>query len=201
MELLPKNAESRDLYRILIGAVLPRPIAWVSTVDSANRVNLAPFSFFTVASVWPPVLCFCPLLKVDSGEKDTLANIKSTRDFVVNIVSENLAAQMNQTSGSYTSDLNEFEVAGLTQKASQVVKPTGVADSLVNFECKLDRIISYGDEALAGNLVLGEICYIHINDEVFQDGRINTDVLAPIGRLAGDMYTTVRDRFKMIRPD
>jgi flavin reductase (DIM6/NTAB) family NADH-FMN oxidoreductase RutF len=119
---------------------IKRPIAWVSTVDTSGTINLAPFSFFTVASVNPPILCFSPLLQENSIEKDTLVNIKQTGEFVVNIVSYALAQTMNQTSGPYPAKVNEFEVAGVTPKQSTLVKPPCVADSLV--ERALDNPLS-----------------------------------------------------------
>ena len=140
MEIRPESSSSQDIYKILIGTVLPRPIAWVSTVDTSGTINLAPFSFFTVASVNPPILCFSPLLQENSIEKDTLVNIKQTSEFVVNIVSYALAQAMNRTSAPYPSEVSEFDVAGVAAKQSTLVKPPCVADSLV--ERALDNPLS-----------------------------------------------------------
>ena len=200
MEITPESRSSQEIYKILIGTVLPRPIAWVSTVDPAGNVNLAPFSFFTVASVNPPILCFSPLLKADSLEKDTLANITQTREFVVNIVSYGLAQTMNRTSAPYPSDVNEFDVAGVTPKQSTFVEPPCVADSLVNFECKLQQIIPFGSEPMAGNLILGKVCNIHIHPDIVRNGEVDNEALDAIGRLGGNMYATIRDCFEMERP-
>ena len=200
MEISPESRSNQDIYKILIGTVLPRPIAWVSTVDASGNINLAPFSFFTVASVNPPILCFSPLLQENSIEKDTLVNIRQTSEFVVNIVSYALAQTMNRTSGPYPSDVNEFDVAGATAKQSTLVKPPCVADSLVNFECKLQQIIPFGSEPRAGNLVLGRVCNIHIHPDIVRNGEVDSKSLDAIGRLGGNMYTTVRDCFEMERP-
>ena len=200
MEISPESSSSQDIYKILIGTVLPRPIAWVSTVDASGNINLAPFSFFTVASVNPPILCFSPLLQENSIEKDTLVNISQTGEFVVNIVSYSLAQTMNRTSGPYPSDVNEFDVAGATAKQSTLVKPPCVADSLVNFECKLHQIIPLGSEPRAGNLVLGRVCNIHIHPDIVRNGEVDSKSLDAIGRLGGNMYTTIRDCFEMERP-
>jgi flavin reductase (DIM6/NTAB) family NADH-FMN oxidoreductase RutF len=200
MEISPESGSSQDIYKILIGTVLPRPIAWVSTVDTSGNINLAPFSFFTVASVNPPILCFSPLLQENSIEKDTLVNIKQTSEFVVNIVSYSLAQAMNRTSGPYPSDVNEFDVAGVTPKQSTFVEPPCVADSLVNFECKLQQIIPFGSEPRAGNLVLGQVCNIHIHPDIVSNGEVDNEALDAIGRLGGNMYTTIRDCFEMERP-
>lgn len=200
MEISPESRSNQDIYKILIGTVLPRPIAWVSTVDASGNINLAPFSFFTVASVNPPILCFSPLLQENSIEKDTLVNIRQTSEFVVNIVSYALAQTMNRTSGPYPSDVNEFDVAGAAAKQSTLVKPPCVADSLVNFECKLQQIIPFGSEPRAGNLVLGRVCNIHIHPDIVRNGEVDSKSLDAIGRLGGNMYTTIRDCFEMERP-
>jgi len=200
MEISPDGRSNQDIYKILIGTVLPRPIAWVSTVDTSGNINLAPFSFFTVASVNPPILCFSPLLQENSIEKDTLVNIKQTSEFVVNIVSYALAQAMNRTSAPYPSEVSEFDVAGVAAKQSTLVKPPCVADSLVNFECKLQQIIPFGSEPRAGNLVLGKVCNIHIHPDIVRNGEVDSKSLDAIGRLGGNMYTTIRDCFEMERP-
>ena len=200
MEISPESRSNQDIYKILIGTVLPRPIAWVSTVDPSGNLNLAPFSFFTVASVNPPILCFSPLLQENSIEKDTLANINQTGEFVVNIVSYGLAQTMNRTSAPYPSDVNEFDVAGVTPKQSRFVEPPCVADSLVNFECKLQQIIRLGSEPMAGNLILGKVCNIHIHPDIVRNGEVDNEALDAIGRLGGNKYTTIRDCFEMERP-
>ena len=201
MEISPANSSSLEIYNILICAVLPRPIAWVSTLDASGNMNLAPFSFFTVASVNPPILCFSPLLLDNSQEKDTLVNIKQTGEFVVNVVSHGLAQKMNQTSAPYPSRVNEFVAAEVAAKQSTVVKPPRVADSPINFECKLHQIISLGSEPRAGNLILGKVCNIHIHPKIFGNGKLDSESLDSIGRLWGDMYSTIRDCFEMKRPE
>ncbi|MBC8433711.1 MAG: flavin reductase family protein [Desulfobacterales bacterium] len=201
MEISPANSSSLEIYKILIGAILPRPIAWVSTLDASGNMNLAPFSFFTVASVNPPILCFSPLLLENSKEKDTLVNIKQTGEFVVNVVSRGLAQKMNQTSAPYPPGVNEFVAADVAAQQSTVVKPPRVADSPISFECKLHQIISLGSEPRAGNLILGKICNIHIHPEIFRNGKLDSESLDNIGRLWGDMYSTIRDCFEMKRPE
>lgn len=201
------EASSETIYRILIGSVLPRPIAWVSTTDSNGVFNLAPFSFFTVASANPPVLCFSPGMKqviVDGVKttvpKDTLRNVRETKEFVVNIVSHSIAEKMNLTSGEFPPDVSEFAQAGLTPVKSSLVKAPRVGESLINFECELHQIVEFGQHAGAGSLVLGRIKCVHIDDAVYTGGHIDLDVLQPIGRLGGYQYCTVRDQFEMVRP-
>jgi flavin reductase (DIM6/NTAB) family NADH-FMN oxidoreductase RutF len=201
MEISAKDLSPLEIYKILTGCVLPRPIAWVSTTDVSSNVNLAPFSFFNVASVTPPVLCFSPLLKDDQSEKDTLVNIRQTAEFVVNIVSYDLVEKMNLTSAPYPSGISEFTAAGLTVHKSAQVIPPGVQESLVRFECKLLQIISFGAMSLSGNLVLGQICHIHINEDIYQNGKVLFKNLDAVGRLAGDYYTTIRDLFSLSRPE
>ncbi len=191
------------LYQVLIGSVLPRPIAWVSTCSLDGVNNLAPFSFFNAFSVQPPILGFAPGLKRmnearDSKvvPKDTLRNVIDTGQFVVNIVSRPLAEKMNQTSGEYPPDVSEFEAVGLTAVSSQMVKPPRVGECLVSMECKLFNVVKLG----SNSLVLGEILCIHLADKILRDGQIDLDVLEPIGRLGGHGYSTVADRFEIPRP-
>jgi flavin reductase (DIM6/NTAB) family NADH-FMN oxidoreductase RutF len=200
MELNSQDLTANEIYKILTGCVLPRPIAWVSSDDSQGHLNLAPFSFFTVASINPPVLCFSALIDDVRGEKDTLVNIRQTGEFVVNIVSQDLAPKMNQTSASYPFDVNEFEQARLTAQPSHTVASPGVAEAKVRFECRLRQVISLGSDSLAGNLVLGDIVHIHLSPEIYEDGRVDANALDAIGRLGGDSYATTRQQFRIARP-
>lgn len=203
----PKDIPPRDFYKILIGSVLPRPIAWVSTVSKDGIDNLAPFSFFMVASANPPVLCFAPAIKSERAEnktvgvpKDTLLNVKETGEFVVNVVSRHLVEAMNQTSYDYERNVSEFDEVGLTREPSVLVKPKRVAESAINFECKLYKLIEIGTEPMGGTLVMGEIVLAHLSDHVFKDGKIDMDALDPVGRLGGLWYAGIKDRFELPRP-
>ena len=200
MELSPDTMSAAELYRVLTGCVLPRPIAWVSSVARDGVRNLAPFSFFNVVSVKPPVLGFSPLIDEVRHAKDTLVNIRDTGEFVVNIASRNLAEKMNLTSAAYPPAIDEFASAGLMIIPSAAISPPGVAESLARFECRLRQLVSFGDEAYAGTLVLGDICRIHLHPELYNNGRIDSDRLDAIGRLAGNYYATTRDRFAIDRP-
>lgn len=199
-----KSIEPSEIYKILIGSIMPRPIAWVSTVDASGETNLAPFSFFTVASAFPPVVCFSPSYKAGAHNqtvpKDTLKNIRQTKEFVVNIVSHNLAEQMNLTSGDYEHGVSEFAVAGVTAAPSQMVRPPRVGESLVNMECKLRQIVEFGEHPGAGNLILGDIVCFHLDDKIYEHGHINAEILQPIGRMGGFWYSTIKDRFELPRP-
>jgi flavin reductase (DIM6/NTAB) family NADH-FMN oxidoreductase RutF len=200
MTIDPANAPSQEVYKLLIGAIVPRPIAFVSTISPQGGRNLAPFSFFTVASANPPVLCFAPLLRGGGGSKDTLRNVEATQEFVVNIVSEEFAHQMNACSGDYPPDTDEFAVSGLTALRSEVVHPARVAESHVHMECRLLQVVRFGTEPLSGSLVLGQVLRLHIDDRVLTEGRIDPDKLRAIGRMGGPTYARTTDRFDLQRP-
>jgi flavin reductase (DIM6/NTAB) family NADH-FMN oxidoreductase RutF len=208
MDLLPNDLSPREFYRILITAIAPRPIAWVSTISAHGHLNLAPFSFFNVISAMPPLLGFSPAPRPASSttaEKDTLSNIRETGEFVVNTVTFALAEAMNLTSGEYDSSVNEFEVAGVTPLPSKLIRPPHVAESPVSFECKLYQVLDFGPagQMPTGHLVLGEIVSVHINESVLQaDGRMDANALDLIGRMGGMQYSRTRpeDRFELSRP-
>jgi flavin reductase (DIM6/NTAB) family NADH-FMN oxidoreductase RutF len=206
MIVSPSELEHKDLYGLLLNSVAPRPIAWVSTVSASGQPNLAPFSFFNVVSVDPPLLGFSPGLRqsrlgASRGEaKDTLQNIRETKEFVVNVVTYELAEAMNLTSGEYEASVNEFEVAKLRPEASSVVRVPRVAESPVSFECKLHQIIDFSTAPTSGSLVLGEIVSIHIQDANLKEGKLNRNSLDLIGRMGGLQYTRTTQRFEMVRP-
>lgn len=190
-----------DVYKYLIGSVVPRPIAWVSTVDEQGTQNLAPFSFFTVVAANPPTICFTVMRRGSDGQKkDTLRNIEATEEFVVNIVSEPLVEQMNATATEFAPDVSEFEQTNLTPAPSVVVKAPRVGEALVNLECKLTQIVEIGgDEKGAGALVIGQVVQIHVDDAIHYDGKIDTTKLQPIGRMAGAQYIRCTDTFELTR--
>ena len=197
----------KDLYSILLNSVAPRPIAWVSTVSASGQLNLAPFSFFNCVCVDPPLLAFAPGLRrpkqpeADRGEaKDTLRNIRETKEFVVNIVTFELAEAMNLTSGEYEASVDEFEVAKLTPQPSKIVRPPRVGESPVSFECKLHQILDFSPAPTSGTLVIGQIVSIHMNDANLKDGKLDRNSLDLIGRMGGNQYTRTTQRFDMVRP-
>lgn len=202
-QFAPSDINSIDLYKILVSTVMPRPIAWISTTSKEGIDNLAPFSFFTVASVKPPILCFAPALKSVDGiptEKDTLRNIRETGEFVVNIVSRSLVEKMNQTSFDYPPSESEFDAVGLTRAPACMVRAKRVAESLVNYECKLFQIIDFGKEVQSGSLILGEIVMTHLSERIFKNGKVDMAELNPVGRLGGLWYCGIEDRFELKRP-
>jgi flavin reductase (DIM6/NTAB) family NADH-FMN oxidoreductase RutF len=201
MIINPSEHRPGDVYRLLVGAVIPRPIAFVSSISSDGIRNLAPFSFFTVASADPPIICFVPIVRTADGmQKDTLRNIKATGEFVVNIVSEDFAAQMNSCSADFPPDVDEFVESGLTPEPSDLVAPPRVKESKVSMECKLFRILEVSANPLGGSMVLGRIVRFRIQDEVLDGYRIDPDLLKAFGRLGGATYARTTDRFEMQRP-
>lgn len=204
ISLNPQELSVGDAYKILIGAIVPRPIAWVSTIGKTGQTNLAPFSFFNGICSNPPSLLFCVGNHSDGREKDTLRNIRATKEFVVNTVSENSAEAMNKTSVDYPPETSEFEAAHIASLPSKIVKPPRVADALIHFECKLIQIVNVGPKsktpAGAGHVVIGEIVQMHFSEKVYKNGKIILEELKPIARLAGAFYCPVREPFELRRP-
>lgn len=202
MDIRTDQISPRELYGTLLIAVGPRPIAWVSTLSKTGQSNLAPFSFFNAVSATPPMLGFSSgIRKLHDGTepKGTVVNIRETGEFVVNIVTFELAEVMNITSGEYEHGVNEFELARIATRPSLVVRPLQVAASPVSFECKLDRILDFGSP-ITGSLVIGEIVALHIEDRVLQNGHLDLNSLDLIGRMGGAQYTRTTNRFEMQRP-
>jgi flavin reductase (DIM6/NTAB) family NADH-FMN oxidoreductase RutF len=207
MDFNVADLSHREFYNIMLSSVAPRPIAWVSTLSAAGQPNLAPFSFFIAISSKPPLLAFAPGLRIrKDGEaprgetKDTLRNVRETGEFVVNVVTYDLAEAMNLTSGEYDATVNEFELAGLTPSPSQRVKPPRVGESAVSYECKVHQILDFSSPPHGNSLVIGKIVSVHISEKHLKDGRIDPDSLDLIGRMGGNQYSRTTQRFEMVRP-
>jgi flavin reductase (DIM6/NTAB) family NADH-FMN oxidoreductase RutF len=202
----PQVIDSAAMYMLLIGSVVPRPIAWVSSVDADGVRNLAPFSYFMAITHDPPTIAFSSGPRGADvgggirGKKDTLHNVEVTREFVVNVVDDALAEAMNVTSGDYAADVDEFARAGLATAPGVKVRVPRVAAAPVSMECRLAQIIPVGN--LPHHLIVGEIVHVHVRDDVFDPatGRLDMHRLKPVGRLAGHLYTHVHDIFEMKRP-
>ena len=211
MNASPSELSHSELYGILLNSVAPRPIAWVSTLSASGQLNLAPFSFFNCVCIEPPLLAFAPgqrppkrsgstQAEVGGEDKDTLRNIRETKEFVINVVTYDLAEAMNQTSGEYDASVNEFEVAQIASAPSQIVKVARVAASPVSFECKLYQILDFSPSPESSSLVIGEIVSIHVNDTHMKQGKLDRNSLDLIGRMGGIQYTRTTQRFEMVRP-
>jgi flavin reductase (DIM6/NTAB) family NADH-FMN oxidoreductase RutF len=174
----------------MLGAVTPRPIAFASTIDSAGNVNLSPFSFFNVFSANPPIMIFSPARRGrDNTTKHTYENVLQVKEVVINIVNYDIVQQMSLSSTEYGKGVNEFEKAGLTPLASQTIKPPRVAESPVQFECRVNEVISLGTEGGAGNLVICEVLKMHINEAILDaDGKIDPVKLDAVSRMGGNWY-------------
>jgi flavin reductase (DIM6/NTAB) family NADH-FMN oxidoreductase RutF len=201
LDFNPADHAPQDIYKLLVGSIVPRPIAFVSTMDTNGIANLAPFSFFTAASANPPVVCFCPMIRrVGPAKKDTLRNIEETGEFVINIVSEEFGEKMNQCAAEVPPEVNEFEISGLTPLASDLVRPPRVAESHVQMECRLLQLIRVSEKPMGGTIVIGEVLRFHVTDGLVEEFRIDPARLRALGRMAGSTYVRTTDRFDMERP-
>lgn len=199
MVIEPALQTVSDIYKLMIGVIVPRPIAFVSTVTSEGQYNLAPFSFFMAITSSPPTIAFSPIRR--AGEKkDTLANVEATGEFVINVVNEDIAPQMCQASGDYPEGVDEFKITGLTPIASSRVKSPRIKESPVSMECKVVKTVEFGKAPYQATLVAGEILLFHIRDDLYRDGQIDLKALRAVGRLAGDWYCRVQDLFALKRP-
>jgi flavin reductase (DIM6/NTAB) family NADH-FMN oxidoreductase RutF len=202
----PADLSPADFYQYLIGAVAPRPIAFASTVSAEGKVNLSPYSFFTIVSQNPPMLVFSPTSRGrDNSEKDTLHNVRAVPEVVINICDYALVEQLSLASAEYPSGVNEFTKAGLTEVKSNQVRPPRVAECPAAFECVVEQIIALGDGPGHGNLVLCRVVQAHFREDVLLDGKPGLDPLKfeAVSRLGGDWYSRLRPEnlFTVGRPN
>ncbi len=187
-------------YKFLIGSILPRPIAVVSTLNEDGSANIAPFSFFTAISAKPMIIAFCPLIRSATGEvKDTPKNIHRMGEFVVNFVTEETMEKINLTSTELPYGEDEFEFAGLKKLPSEKIKTPRLLESPIHFECILRDTLSYGDVPGAGQLITGEVVKVHIDEKLLEQGRISTDLFKPVGRGAGQDWILCDHRKEIAR--
>jgi flavin reductase (DIM6/NTAB) family NADH-FMN oxidoreductase RutF len=200
----PKNLTVQKLHQYLLGAIGPRPIAFASTVDAEGKPNLAPFSFFNVFSANPPILIFSPARSGRTNTtKDTYNNVKVVPEVVINVVNYDIVHQMSLASSPYAPGVNEFEKAGFTALKSDSVKPFRVAESPVQFECKVNEVIELGTEGGAGNLIICEVVKIHVHDEVLDsNGMIDQQKIDLVARMGGDWYSraNAESMFEITKP-
>lgn len=201
MTFNPEVVDNSTLYKLLTGTVIPRPIGWISTVDENGINNLAPFSYFNMVSSEPPCVMFSTR-RDNNQNKDTLNNVLKTGQFVANLVSVDIAEQMNTTSAPVAPNVDEFQLAGVTPVDSLLIAPKRVKESKVNFECEM--VHHYFIKDKNGNetacVVIGEIKMIHIDDAILtENNHINMEVYQPVARLAGSFYGTLGELFSIKR--
>lgn len=199
MEILTRDSSASDFYKHLINVITPRPIAWISTISKNGVLNLAPFSFSSGVTSSPPTHLFCPSNHSDGTKKDTLINVEETGEYVCNVVSYPLRESMVATSEEFSPEVSEFDEVGLVPTASRIVKPPRVRESPVALECKVLKIVTVSAGPGGGNIVIGEIVAMHIDDAVIKNGRVDAGLLDTIGRLGGADYCRTTERFTIQR--
>ncbi|MFA9558553.1 flavin reductase family protein [Evansella sp. AB-rgal1] len=196
----PKALTKRENYKLLSGFILPRPIAFVTSMSSEGVINAAPFSFFNVVSAEPPLVSIS-IGRKGSVQKDTARNIVDQEEFVVHIVDENNVEAMNATAANLPPDESEVEAVELTTVESDVVKVPGLKEAPIRFECKLEKHLTFQEGETSTDFIIGRVVNYHISEGVHQDGEIDVTALNPIGRLAGKDYTKLGEIFSLERPD
>lgn len=200
MQLDPKNLEQSAIYKLLTGSVIPRPIGWISTIDEEGINNLAPFSYFNILGDDPPHVMFSTR-RDNNSNKDTLNNVLANKQFVVNMVTENVVEAMNTTASSVASDIDEFQLAKVTPIASVLIKPMRVKESPIHFECEMVHHYFLEDHNQGGAcVVIGRIVMMHFDDKVLLDDyKINMENYKPVSRLAGSNYSKIGEIFSIKR--
>ena len=197
----PAEHSFSETHKLMIGSIVPRPIALVSTTSKDGINNLAPFSYFNGVCSKPPTIMFAPARRGwDGKEKDTLINIRDTKEFSINVVSEDIGEKMVICSTDFKNEIDEFAKSGLSPIPSKKITPPIVLESKISLECKLNQIVQIGeDDAGSGFIVIGTIILFHIDDNVYDKGRIILDKLEPLGRVAGNGYVRSNNAFDIIR--
>ncbi|MGE5701399.1 MAG: flavin reductase family protein [Clostridia bacterium] len=199
MEIVISEIDRQSKYKLLIGSVLPRPIAWITSVNENGIVNAAPFSYFNVACIEPMMISVSIMRKPGGMMKDTARNIEQTRDFVINMVDVHNVEAVNQSSADYPPEQSEVDEIGLTKLPSQQVRAPRLAEARIHYECRLHQIVSLGEPASA-DLIIAEVVHVQVADELYHDGKIDVQKLAPVSRLAGHSYATLGEVFDRPRP-
>ncbi|MES9682796.1 hypothetical protein CN514_07220 [Bacillus sp. AFS001701] len=195
----PADLSERDNYKFLIGGIIPRPIAFVTTESNENVLNGAPFSYFNIVTANPPMISVS-VQRQNGKQKDTARNAIEKKEFVVHIVDESNVEAINKTAAALTPTESEIELAGLTPVDSVMVSVPGVKESKIRMECTLEQVIPLGKDNEACDLLIGKVVYFHIEDEIYENGRIDADGLKAVSRLAGNDYAKVGEMFTIDRP-
>lgn len=200
MNISAESLATPEIYRLLVGGVTPRPIAWISTLSEKGVPNLAPYSFFSVVSVNPPVLSYTQVNPQTGEDKDTLKNLMATKECVVHIVDAVALEKMNLTCASLPSDQSEFDFAGVESEASQMVAPLSVKEAPVRYECRLREVLRIGEQPGNGSLVLLDVVSVYVADHLYQEGTINQRALDSVGKMGGDYYSFTKELEALARP-
>ena len=197
---LNTDGDFKDNYKLLIGSVVPRPIAVVSTINEDGTSNIAPFSFFTVVSAKPMIIGFSPMIRSSDGEqKDTLKNILRQKEFVVNFVTQDNYEKVNLCSTELAHGESEFDYSGLNELDSELISPKRMKESPIHFECRFRDSLSYGDEPGTGTFITGEVVKAHVHKDLLDNGRIDQDKYRPVGRGAGNDWIICDNRVQIER--
>ena len=193
-KFVAKELDVKSVYHLLISGISPRPIALVGSIDRENNSNLAPFSFFNAFGANPPIVGFSPALSGRTGlPKDTLLNIRETKEFTISIVNSSMVEQISLSSCEFDRKIDEFDKVGLTKFKSNTIKPYAVSESGFIMECKLRNIIELGNKPSSGNLILGEVIQFHVSESILTDkGQVDPHLLDPVARNGGSWYTEVK---------
>lgn len=201
MQLDPQELSVRELYGWMVQLITPRPIAWVSTLSADSVANLAPYSFFNGVGANPPLVMFCPANNRWGDAKDTLRNVRQNGEFVVNMVTEAMGEQMNQTAAEYGPETDEFVAVGVSKVASAKLQVPRVENCKAAMECRVHQILEMGQGPGGANLVIGQIVWLHVASDLFSDeGKFLSEEFDAIGRMGGHSYSRTRDRFALERP-
>ena len=200
MNISTASLSTTDIYKLLVGGITPRPIAWISTRSDQGVDNIAPYSFFSVASVNPPILSYTQVNPQTGSDKDTLTNLLATKECVVHIVNSETMHKMNLSCAGLPPEQSEFEFADIASEPSQLVTPLSVSDAPVRYECRLREVIRLGDQAGAGSLVLLDVVSVFVADHLYQDGKIDQQALDSVGKMGGDFYSFTKHLDTLSRP-
>lgn len=186
----PSSMDLNSVYKCMTGSIIPRPVAFVTTVSENGAINAAPFSYFNAVASAPPTVIISITYRSDGSKKDSLRNIERTGEFVINTVGEWMLGPMNYCAAEYPYGVSEVEKVGLTTTPSEVVRPPRISESPVHFECKVQQLVQVGSASPGGaTVVFGEIARFHVFKNAFKDGRLDAQLLRPVGRLAGGQYS------------